>query len=133
MKERLQGRRLRPRAGGLWTATRVLMGLRYSQPLVDELLKGVIGMEESVTYQAIVAKGVEKGRREGEVAGLKEALLIVGSQQFGNPDAQTLAALEALEDVDGLKRLHARLRSAAGWHELLGLAPTPRRPRKPKR
>jgi predicted transposase YdaD len=133
MKERLQSRRLKPRAAGLWTATRVLMGLRYTQPLVDKLLEGVTGMEESVTYQAIVAKGVEKGRREGEVAGLKEALVIVGSQHFGDPDDQVIAALEALEDADQLKRLHTRLRSAAGWHDLLGLAPSHRRPRKPKR
>jgi predicted transposase YdaD len=56
MKERLRGRS-RAQAGDVWTATYLLMGLRYEQALVNQLLEGVIAMEESVTYQALIAKG----------------------------------------------------------------------------
>ncbi len=50
-----------PESAKLWTATYVLVGLRYSRQLAAQLLEGVIGMEDSVTYQAIVEKGIEKG------------------------------------------------------------------------
>src|SRR5262249_3956733 len=49
-------------AGILWTAADVLMGLRYPRALVSQLLQGVHGMKESVTYQAIVEEGVVKAR-----------------------------------------------------------------------
>jgi len=45
----------------LWTATYVLMGLRYDLALAGELLKGVLAMEESVTYQEIIRKGEARG------------------------------------------------------------------------
>ena len=33
------------------------MGLKYERPFVNELLKGVCDMKESVTYQGILEKG----------------------------------------------------------------------------
>ena len=47
----------------LWTATYVLVGLRYDMLFAQNLLRGVRDiMKESVTYQAIVEEGWEKGR-----------------------------------------------------------------------
>src|SRR5262249_37649197 len=43
MNERLRRER---RAHELWTATKVLLGLRYPRDLVDILLQGVMGMKE---------------------------------------------------------------------------------------
>jgi predicted transposase YdaD len=137
--ERMKGR-LSPRtglAGDLWTATEVLMGLRYPESLVERLLQGVRGMEESVTYQAIVRKGLEKGRAEGKVEGLAEGraeearqmVLLLGEQRYGPPDARSRRALDAITDRERLRQLALRLQTAGSWAELLELPP-PRKSRK---
>ena len=64
LKEKLAAPKFRRTAGRFWTAVDVLMGLRYDRVLVEQLLQGVHGMKESVTYQAIVEEGVVKGRLE---------------------------------------------------------------------
>ena len=46
-----------PSAAKLWTATYLLMGLRYSKEVVSHLLAGVQYMRESTTYQAILSEG----------------------------------------------------------------------------
>jgi predicted transposase YdaD len=71
MQQRLQHEE-RTRAGDIWAATRVLMGLRYSYEFVRLLLQRVLGMKESVTYQAIVAEGRVEGRAEGRAEGALE-------------------------------------------------------------
>ena len=63
----------------LWTATTVLMGLRYPREQVQAMIKGVWGMifgirgiEESWVYQDIFAKGKAEGEAEGEAKGRAE-------------------------------------------------------------
>ena len=41
-------------AGEIWTATYVLMGLRYTAEETETLLQGVRAMTDSVTFQAIL-------------------------------------------------------------------------------
>ena len=53
-----------PRAAMLWTATYLLMGLRFSSEFASQLLEGVQNMQESTTYQAIL----KEGRRERSAA-----------------------------------------------------------------
>jgi hypothetical protein len=64
MKRRLD-REATPRlAKDLWSATYLLMGLRYEQPLVRTLLEGALRMKESSTYQAILQEGrLEEARK----------------------------------------------------------------------
>ncbi len=81
LKEKLAAPRYRKAAGPLWTAVDVLMGLRYDRALIEQLLQGVRGMKESVTYQAIVEEGVAKG----ELRGARRILLLSGEEQFGVP------------------------------------------------
>ena len=87
MDERICAEATPDEAGTLWTAADVLMGLRYPRPLVAQLLQGVHGMKESVTYQAIVEEGEIKGRAEGRVEGMVRArqddLLRLGRRRFG--------------------------------------------------
>jgi predicted transposase YdaD len=138
MKQRLRGR---PGAevSDLWTATYVLMGLRFEPPLVDRLLRGVVAMEESTTYQAILAKGKAEGRDEGWDEGrdegrLQEAkrwLLLMGRERFGEPDARVTAAVEALDDPERLEQLGLRLLKVASWQKLLQLPSRRTRRRKP--
>jgi predicted transposase YdaD len=100
----------------LWTAVYVLMGLRYEQALVEQLLQGVMGMKESVTYQAIIAEG----KAEGAIEELRKVLLSLGEEQFRAPApawaAKALARIDSLERLETLARqvLHAK-----SWAELL--------------
>ena len=66
MEQRISAEATPDEAGTLWTATDVLMGLRYPRALVVQLLQGVHGMKESVTYQAIVEKGKSKAKSKAK-------------------------------------------------------------------
>ena len=94
-------------------------------------------MRESVTYQAILEEGKAEGKAEGEAKGRAEEarriLLLLGRDQFGEPDPGVQAALEAVGDVNRLEELTVQLKHAATWKELIGLPgsrrPSPRRRR----
>ncbi|HVS36376.1 MAG TPA: hypothetical protein VMS17_12490 [Gemmataceae bacterium] len=136
LKERLAAPRLRKAAGVLWTAVDVLMGLRYDRALVEKLLRGVRGMEESVTYQAIIEKGVAKGVAKGRLEGARRILLLSGEEEFGAPPSpRARAAIEAINSLEQLEQLTRRMRHVGGWDELLAdVAPAePRRGRGKKR
>lgn len=119
IKKRLR-RRSRAEAGSLWTATYVLMGLRYEQALINQLLQGVIAMEESVTYQAIVAKG----ERQGALREARRTILLLGRERFGAAGTSVTSAIEAIDDLERLEQLSIRLLQAESWKELLP-APQP--------
>lgn len=132
MERRL--RRHRAKATQLWAATYILMGLRYSADLAKELLRGVVSMKESTTYQAILREGLEEGRRkgleegrtEGSLAEAKRVLLLLGESRLGPPDTRTRAVLESIEDVGQIEEMIVRVHSVDGWQALLG-QPAPRR------
>jgi predicted transposase YdaD len=130
MKERMRAEVKPSEEAQLWTATYVLMGLRYDKALARELLKGVREMEESVTYQAIIQKGKAEGKIEGKIEGAAEEaqriLLLVGTKAFGQPDAATQTAIAALLDRERLESLIERVGEVTTWQELLG-KPRPQR------
>jgi hypothetical protein len=103
----------KPRADKLWTAACLLMGLRYSDELVSQLLEGKQTMRESTTYQAIL--------REGSLTEARRMLVRQGTKRFGPPDAATVAAIEAIRDVDRLESLGERILepNLRGWDDLL--------------
>lgn len=77
-------------------------------------------MEESVTYQAIVEKGVAKGLIQGRLKQAREDLLQLGEEDFGQPaPAQIQAAVEAINDIERLKKLMRHLRLVRNWEEFL--------------
>jgi predicted transposase YdaD len=115
IKERISAPKAPRRAADIWAATYVLLGLRYSEQFAHALFEEVLGMEESVTYQAIVRKGREQGRVEEA----RRFLLLLGESRFGSPDAATRAALESIDDPGRLEELGMRLMSAGSWQELL--------------
>jgi predicted transposase YdaD len=118
MRRRIRGPSAPPQAGDLWTATWVLMGLRYEQELVERLLRGVIAMEESVTYQAIIRKGRDQGRAEGKAEEARKSLFLVGRQLLGEPAADVTAAIQAIDDVERLEQLVVRALQVKTWDEL---------------
>ncbi len=134
MKERLSGHR-REEAARFWTSAYVLMGLRYEQTLTDRLFQEVLGMEESVTYQAIVAKGLEQGLEQGlERGAIDEArklLLRLGQKRFGaTAPARARKAAEAIGDLERLEELNEAVMTAPSWEALLGLPASRSRRRK---
>ena len=119
MKQRFE--RERPRqAAELWSAAYILMGLRYQDALIQTLLRGVMSLEESVTYQAILRKGEARGEARGRATEARRMLLAQGRARFGKPSARVVAALEDLSDLDQLEELGVRLLQASSWEELLG-------------
>jgi predicted transposase YdaD len=123
MRDRLSGPQAPRRAADVWAATYVLLGLRYSDELAHALFEEVLGMEESVTYQAIVRKGREQGRVEEA----RRLLVLQGESKFGRTDSATLAAIESIDDLGRLEALGVRLVSAGSWQELLPPQPQRRR------
>jgi predicted transposase YdaD len=103
------------RKAKLWTATYLLMGLRYPTELADRVLQGVIAMEESVTYQAIIAKGEARGKAHG----VRDTILRQGRIRFGEPGPEIQAAIQAITDLAQLERLSERLLLVSSWQELL--------------
>jgi hypothetical protein len=95
-----------------------LLGLRYSPEIARVLMRGVVGMKESTTYQAIL--------EEGELKEARKILLLIGPGSLREPDAATVAAINALENLEALERMIRRLSQVHSWQELLG-TPAPRR------
>lgn len=106
-------------AGMLWTATYVLMGLRYPEAFTAQLLKGVRQMKESVTYQAILAEGEAKGKAEGRAEEARRLILRQGTKRFGAPGANVEAAIAGVGSVEQLEQLAERLLEVESWDELL--------------
>lgn len=136
IRERLDREATRSQADTLWTATYLLMGLRYPESLAEQLLQGVEHMKESVTYQKIlreglaeglargIAEGSAKGRAEGRTEGRAEEVRRILKRQagkkFGGPNPRFEAAIDSIPDLDRLERLAERLLDAASWEELIG-------------
>jgi predicted transposase YdaD len=110
--------------GELWTATRILMGLRYSDEMVANLLRGVRNMKESSTYQAILREGKQQGIDDGRAREARALLIRAGRRQLGVPAPAVLTRIEAIDDVPRLEALFDRAMdgSARTWNELLDLS-----------
>jgi predicted transposase YdaD len=121
-------------AATLWNATRILMGLRYSEEKVDSIIEGVSamlfgirGIEESSVYQGILKKGEAKGRDEGRVEGrvegavdeARKTLLRLGLKKLGPPDEQISGQIAEIADLDRLDVLLERILDVSTWDELL--------------
>ena len=123
MVERLRAETTFEIASTSWTSTYVLMGLRYPDEMIQELLQGVRGMRESVTYQAILregrAEGEAKGMAEGMTQGERRILIQMGRKKFGPPDAETIRAIETITDLGRIERMADRLLDVTGWNDLL--------------
>ena len=147
MQQRLDREATTSQAGMFWTATYVLMGLKYPDELIDRLLEGVQNMKESVTYQKILrdgraegiavgrdegrAEGIAVGRDEGRAEGIavgrdegraeeaRRILRQLGIRRFEMPAPHIEAALDAIADLERLEQLAVRVFEAKTWDELL--------------
>jgi predicted transposase YdaD len=112
------------RAAKLWTATYLLMGLRFSDELTDSLLEGVQTMQESTTYQKILREGRDEGQKAGRITEAQRLLLLLGEIRFGVPEAKTRSAIEAIQDIERLERMSKHILDA-DIHDLTELLQTP--------
>jgi predicted transposase YdaD len=123
LDQRLRRREARRLAGQLWAATYILLGLRHSTAVAETLLRGVLSMKESVTYQAILQEGLQEGREKGIAEGaVREARRLVvrlGSKKLGAPSARTQATLDKINDLSRLETMLERLETVQTWHALL--------------
>jgi predicted transposase YdaD len=105
--------------GELWAATDLLLGLRYDKDLAQHLLRGVRGMRESSTYQAILEEGREEGEVRGRLAQARYDVLQLGTDKFGPADVETTSALDRINDTDVLHQLLLGVLRTSSWQELL--------------
>jgi hypothetical protein len=110
LEERLAREATPPGYAKLLTTAFVLTGMRLSAEVAAHLFHGVRIVEESTTYQWIM--------RKGEVRHARKTLLAQGRVKFGEPDAATMARVEALTDLDQMDRLIERLMLVNSWQEL---------------
>ncbi len=68
-------------------------------------------MEESATYRWIVRKGAKQE--------LVDVILRQGRRRYGEPVPATVAALQALGDLDRLRAISDRVHDVSSWDELL--------------
>lgn len=121
MAGRLDRELPRPEAAELWTATYVLVGLKYDRAFARVLLRGVREiMKESTTYQEIVEEGFEQGKVQGRAEMRQDDLILMGTRRFGTePDDSTVAAIRRTNDLEQLELMLLRVFEVEGWKDLL--------------
>lgn len=110
-------------AAELWTATNVLMGLRYNMSFRTQLLQGVRRMRESNTYQQILEEGRVEGRTEGELREARRILLRQGVRRLGVASAEVASRVESVASLDVLENLLDRVIDVETWDDLLSDVP----------
>ena len=105
----------------VWLSTRVLLGLHYDRAFARALLKGVLDMKESTTFQEIVEIGEVRGEARGRVAGERDALIRAGTRKFGQPGRAVVAQLSTIADPAELGRLIERVFDVGSWDELIAV------------
>lgn len=125
MDQRLRDEVPQAVAADIWTATLVLVGLRYDREFASLILRGVREtMKQSSTYQMILEEGLEEGLSKGVVQGRRGDILLLGTKKFGKPTAEVKATLEAMTDAAQLETLLTRILDVSSWVELLTVKKT---------
>ena len=122
-------------AAELWTATNILMGLRYNNTFKAQMLRGVRRMRESITYKEILDEGRIEGLKEGRIEGLREGkvegkiegkiegerrtLLLQGTRRFGEPSDEQRSRIESAATSEQLEVWLLTLLTANNWDEVL--------------
>ncbi len=71
-------------------------------------------MEESITYQEILLKGIASGRLNEA----REINLLLGADRFVQADEKTVENLNSIADVKQLHQLCVRLTHVDSWNDL---------------
>jgi hypothetical protein len=99
-------------------ASYLLLGLRFPQDVIDDLLRGVGimagALKESSTYQGLIREGEERA-----LAPMRDMLIHLGSRHLGPPTEEIREALSRITDPEQLATLGRRILDAASWDEAL--------------
>jgi hypothetical protein len=99
--------------GKLLASAYVLLGLRTTRDRAWSLFRGVQGMHESDTYQAILD--------EGALAHARRSVLRLGRKKFGAASDDVFTAVQGIEDLERLERLQEAIFDVASWQQLLSV------------
>src|SRR5262249_26219596 len=98
-------------------STYLLLGLRFSDDVIDDLLRGVGTMagalKESSTYQKILREGREEALAPG-----RDLLIRMGTRHLGSPSQAISQAIERLDDPKRIARLTEQVLDVTSWDEL---------------
>ena len=101
--------------------TRRLLGVRFGELQKELIMPTSLNKlieENSWTYKQTVEKGRMAGLAEGLAEGRHEQLIEQGTDKFGPPDAATVARVQAVTDIDELRRMGRRLLRVDRWDDL---------------
>jgi hypothetical protein len=87
-----------------------------SHPLLPGLGQDGVWPEHPFVY---VGEAYFKGWYAGRADMAREILLLLGTDQFGPPDSQIKAKLDAISSELRLRDLAVRVRGVTGWEQLL--------------
>jgi hypothetical protein len=78
-------------------------------------------VHESPAYQAALREGRREGLHNGRLEVTRRLVLRYRTWRFGKPDDASIAAIEAIQDVDRLQLLTDRIfdATAGDWNDLL--------------
>ncbi len=111
----------------LWASMYLLMGLKLSSAVTDTLMKGVFGMENSTTYQAIIAegelRGEAKGEAKGEATALQGSILRIGTKLIGKPDLSVQRKIKSIFSPQILADMEEVALEAKSWDEIVAKIP----------
>ena len=131
MEQRLSHEAAASEINESWTATLILLGLKYSPEVGRKLLAGVRHMKESTTYQEILAegavigeargeaKGEARGEARGRVAEARAVLMRLGTRRFGSPPVPAIQRIESMNNLNELETLIDGVIDASSWTDLL--------------
>ncbi len=87
----------------------ILSGLRYNEVEIQSAFLRVMGMKESVTYQAILREGRSEGLASGTIAARQSALIDILEERFGVVPPELAETIRASSDA---AKLQAAIRRA---------------------
>ena len=110
----------------LWTASSILMGLKYEKALIQRLIQEVRGMAESVTIEIFEEWGALKRA--------KKTILQMGAVKFGTPPSDEVRQrIQGIDDLNRFDQLDIRLLQVNSWGELLAEPPPVKPAKVPRR
>ena len=132
IRERLDREATRSQAQTLWTATYLLMGLKYpenldrARPRRSPEHDRIGDVPEDPQRRACrgtrrgACRRSRQGRAEGRAEEARRLLKRQASRRFGKPSPEFDALIDAIGDIERLERMTDRVLDVSSWQELIG-------------
>jgi hypothetical protein len=107
----------------LWFLAFAGMGVRYPVEQVHELLAHKLDYLHNLqmckrTRSDGYHEGRSQGGQDGKLAGARRWVVLVGTARLGEPDEDTVRALESIRSLERLEQVAARVLKVGGWREV---------------